>query len=72
MAVTRPRELRFPLLIFPATINPVVSNTATLETPPTLTVILPPELTTVTLDVPLLMLATEVITPLRNAPLPKK
>jgi hypothetical protein len=72
MAVTKPRELKFPLLIFPATTNPVVSNTATLETPPTLTVILPPELTTVILDVPLLMLATEVITPLRNAPLPKK
>jgi hypothetical protein len=59
-------------MIFPAINNPVVSNTATLETPPTLTVILPPELTTVTLDDPLLILATEVITPLRHAPLPKK
>jgi hypothetical protein len=72
VAVTRPRELRLPLVIFPVTNNPVVSNTATLETPPTPTVTLPPELTTVTLDDPLLILATEVITPLRNAPFPKK
>ena len=64
--------MMFPLaLIIPVTYSPVVANTATFDVPPIPTVTLPPELTTVTFEVPLLMLATEVITPLRNAPLPK-
>ena len=58
-------------LINPVTYSPVVAHTATLLVPPTPTEILPPELTTVTLLVPLLMLATLVITPLKQAPLPK-
>ena len=58
-------------LILPVTYSPVVANTATLAVPPTPTVTLPPELTTVTLLVPLLMLATDVITPVSKAPLPK-
>ena len=36
----------------PVTNSPVVANTATLLVPPTLTVTLPPELTTRTFDVP--------------------
>ena len=55
----------------PDTYSPVVANTATLAVPPTPTVMLPPELTTVTFELPLLILATEVITPVNNAPLPK-
>ena len=55
----------------PPTYSPVVDQTTTLPVPPIPTAILPPELTTVTLLVPLLMLATEVITPDKNAPLPK-
>ena len=58
-------------LISPVTYSPVVANTATFDVPPTPTVTLPPELTTVTLLVPLLILATLVITPVNNAPLPK-
>ena len=72
-----PEVVMFPLVILPVTDNnpvmysPVVANTATLLVPPIPIATLPPELTTVTLLVPLLMLDTEVITPLRNAPLPK-
>ena len=57
--------------IKPLTYSPVVANTATLPVPPTPTVMLPPELTTVTFELPLLMLATDVITPVRLAPLPR-
>ena len=56
--------------IKPVTYSPVVANTATFDVPPMPMATLPPELTTVTLLVPLLMLATEVITPVSNAPLP--
>ena len=56
---------------FPATVNLLEPNTATLLVPPTPTVTLPLALTMATLLVPLLMLATDVITPLRNAPLPR-
>ena len=55
----------------PVTLAPAVLNTVTLLVPPTPTVTLPPELTTVTLDVPRLILATLVITPDKNAPLPR-
>ena len=58
-------------LINPVTYSPVVAHTTMLPVPPTPTVTLPPELTTVTLLVPLLILATLVITPVSNAPLPK-
>ena len=58
-------------LITPVTYSPVVDQTTTLLVPPTPTLMLPPELTTVILLVPLLMLATLVITPVSNAPLPK-
>ena len=67
----------FPPVMLPLALNkpviysPEVANTATLAVPPTPTETLPPELTTVTFDVPLLMLATLVITPVSNAPLPK-
>ena len=40
-------------LIKPVTYSPVVANTATFEVPPMPTETLPPELTTVTFDVPL-------------------
>ena len=51
--------------------SPVDANTATLAVPPTPTVTLPPELTTVTLLVPLLIFDELVLTPVSNAPLPK-
>ena len=69
--------LRFPpvmlpdALIRPVTYSPVVAYTATFAVPPTPTATLPPELTTVTLLLPLLMLATDVITPVSRAPLHK-
>ena len=56
--------------IIPVTYSPEVAHTTTFDVPPTLAVILPPELTTVTFEVPLLILATLVITPLKHAPLP--
>ena len=56
----------------PATFTPVPVNVTILEFPATPTVTFPPELVTVTLLVPLLMLATLVITPVSKAPLPKK
>ena len=68
---------KLPPVIFPLALNkpvmysPDVANTATLAVPPTPTETLPPELTTVTLDVPLLILATLVITPVSSAPLPR-
>ena len=58
-------------LIIPDTYTPVELNVATFPVPPTPTVIFPPELTTVILLVPLLILDVEVITPVSNAPLPK-
>ena len=64
--VTLPLALSTPVMY-----SPVVANTATLPVPPTPTVTLPPELTTVTFDVPLLILATLVITPVSDTPLPK-
>ena len=54
----------------PVILNPPLYHTPTLATPPILVVMLPPELTTVELDVPLLMLLTLVIMPLSEAPLP--
>ena len=54
----------------PVMYSPVVAKTATLLVPPTPTAMLPPELTTVTFELPLLILATDVITPVRLAPLP--
>ena len=75
--VTLPAVDILPPVMLPLTDNrpvmysPVVANTATLPVPPTPTVILPPELTTVTFEVPLLILATDVITPVRLAPLPR-
>ena len=68
--------MMLPPVILPLTLStpviysPVVANTATLAIPPTPTVTLPPELTTVTFEFPLLILATLVITPVNNAPLP--
>ena len=55
----------------PVMYSPVEANTTTLEVPLTLTVTLALAVAMFTLDVPLLMLATLVITPVRNAPLPK-
>ena len=73
VADTEPLVLMLPLTDSnPVIYSPVVANTATLLVPPMPTVTLPPELTTVTLLVPLLILATLVITPVRLAPLPKK
>ena len=70
--VTKLLPMILPLaLISPVTYSPVVANTTTFPVPPTPTVMLPPELTTVMFDVPLLMLATDVITPVNKAPLPK-
>ena len=65
-------EVMLPLALNkPVMYSPVVANTATFAVPPTPTETLPPELTTVTFDVPLLMLATLVITPDKHAPFPK-
>ena len=50
-------------LIKPVTYSPVVANTATFAVPPTPTDTLPPELTTVTFDVPL-----EILVPLPPPP----
>ena len=55
----------------PATLAPTGENTATLPTPLTPTVTLALADPMATLLVPLLMLATLVITPVNNAPLPK-
>ena len=52
--------------------SPVVANTTTFDVPAMPTVTLPPELTTVTLLVPLLILATLVTIPVKLIPLPKK
>ena len=70
--VTKLPPVTLPLaLTMPVTYSPVEANCTTLAVPPTPIVTLPPELTTVTFEVPLLMLATLVITPVNNAPLPK-
>jgi len=55
----------------PVTNSPVVANTATFDVPPMPTVTLPPELTTVTFEVPLLILLDDVETPVSCDPLPK-
>ena len=72
-----PAAFKLPPVILPLALNkpvmysPVGANTTTFDTPPTPIVILPPELTTVTFEFPLLILATDVITPVSKAPLPK-
>ena len=77
VALTNPAVNTLAPVTLPLTLNkpvmysPVVANTATLPVPPTPTVIFPPALTTVTLLLPLLILATDVITPVNNAPLPR-
>ena len=58
-------------LISPSTYAPVDARVKTLAVPPTLAMMLPPEVSMRTLDVPLLILATDVITPDKNAPLPR-
>ena len=69
--VTMLAPVTLPLaLTTPVTYSPVVAHCTTLLVPPIPTVMLPPELTTVMFDVPLLILATLVITPVSNAPLP--
>ena len=55
----------------PVIYSPVVANTATLAVPPTPTEMLLLAAVTVTLELPELMLATDVITPVSKAPLPK-
>ena len=58
--------------INPVTYSPVVANTATLPVPPTPTETFPPELTTVTFDVPLeILLELPVLIPVNCDPLPK-
>ena len=77
LELINPPVNKLPPMILPLALNnpvmysPVAANTATFAVPPTPTVMLPPELTTVTFDVPLLILATLVITPVSNAPLPR-
>ena len=56
-------------LTTPVMYSPVVANTATLGVPPTLTVAFPPELTTLTFDVPFCMLVASI--PVNWLPLPK-
>ena len=71
MSALAPAAVMLPLALNKPVINrPVVANTATFAVPPMLTVTLPPELTTVTFDVPLLILDDVVDTPVNNAPLP--
>ena len=71
-AVIDPLVKIFPLACtVPATLVPTGENTATLPTPLTLTVMLALAEAMSTLLVPLLILATLVITPVNNAPLPK-
>jgi hypothetical protein len=53
------------------TVIPELATITTSGIPPTPVVTLPPELTTVTFDVPELMFATLVITPVNSAPFPK-
>jgi hypothetical protein len=55
----------------PVMYSPVVANTATFAVPLTLTVTLALAAAMFTFDVPLLILATLVITPVNSAPLPK-
>ena len=65
-------DVMFPLTLNnPVMYSPVVANTATFDVPSTLTVTLALAAAMLTFDVPLLMLATEVITPVKNAPLPR-
>ena len=72
LAYWNPAAITLPVaLIKPVTYSPVVAKTATLPVPPMPTVILEPDPTTVTLLVPLLILATLVITPVNSAPFPR-
>jgi hypothetical protein len=67
-------EVILPLaLMTPVTYSPVVAYTMTFDVPPTLTLMLPPELATATLLVPLLIdvLEPEAM-PVSNDPLPMK
>ena len=76
-ASTNPAVAKLPPVMLPVaettpvTNSPVVANTATFDVPPTPTVTLPPELTTVTFEVPLLILLDDVETPVSCDPLPK-
>lgn len=59
--------------INPVTYSPVVAKTATLPVPPMPTETLPPELTTLTFDVPLtICVGVPVAIPVSNEPLPIK
>ena len=57
--------------INPVTYSPVVAYTATFDVPPTPTAMLPPELTTVTFELPELILLDDVDTPVSKEPLPR-
>ena len=71
--VTLPADMMLPLAeTIPVTYSPVVANTATLLVPPMFIVALPPELTIVTLLVPLDMLPGFRVIPVSNEPLPMK
>ena len=65
LSVALPLTLKSPVIDTAAEVI-----TITFDVPPTDAAILPPELTTVMLVVPLLMLLTLVMIPLNEAPLP--
>ena len=70
--VTLPADMILPLaLMIPVTYSPVVANTATLLVLPMFIVALPPELTIVTLLVPLDMLPGFRVIPVNWLPLPR-
>jgi hypothetical protein len=79
VALTNPLVNKLPpvmlplALTTPVTYSPVVEYTMTFDVPPMLTLTLPPELATATLDVPLLIdvLEPEAM-PVSNDPLPIK
>ena len=77
VAVIKPAVAMFPPVTLPLALktpviySPVVANTATLLVPPMLTVTLLLAMT-VTFELPLLMLAKLVTTPVKQAPLPMK
>ena len=77
VALIDPLVSKLPPMILPLTLSkpvtysPDVANTTTFDVPPTSTVMLPPDVAILIFDVPLLILATEVITPVNKAPLPK-
>ena len=72
VALIRPPVNKLPPVTLPFALNspvmysPVVANTATLDVPLTLTVTLALAAAMFTLDVPLLMLATDVIMPVKK------